>query len=209
MASVTSVYINPLNFTLASLAPLSLVRSAAISMSVSQSSTLIELCSLKTGISFSNELMRFDCFCVVHKVSAYCCVTSLEGSTGVGGGGWWSAIERFWSSHSIWSKVSAGCPSPAATHWSHWCKSFISLMSVVNLSWLLYTGSSGCPTASGPPNYGIWAVGVFIADISVLWVLCEDIQASIQEAACTSLAGSYSMHFICGTVSLISVSNLP
>ena len=29
---------------------------------------------------------------------------------------------------------------------------FISLVSAVNLSWLLYTGSSGCPTSSGPPR---------------------------------------------------------
>ena len=48
MTSVTNVHINPLNFTLVSLALLSLVRSAAISMSVSQFSSLVELCSLKT-----------------------------------------------------------------------------------------------------------------------------------------------------------------
>ena len=53
MASVTSVCIKPHDFTLARLALLSLVRSAAISMSVSQSSNLVESCSLKTGISCS------------------------------------------------------------------------------------------------------------------------------------------------------------
>ena len=51
MASVTNVHINPLDFTLVNLALLSLVRSAAISMSVSQSSGLVESCSLKTAIS--------------------------------------------------------------------------------------------------------------------------------------------------------------
>ena len=84
---MTSVRISPLDFALASLALLSLVRSAAISMSVSQSSSLVESCSLKTGISYSNEFMRFDCFCVVHKVSMYCCITSLKGSAGTGAGG--------------------------------------------------------------------------------------------------------------------------
>ena len=36
------------------------------------------------------------------------------------------------------------------------------LVSAINPSWLLYTGSSGCPTASGPP-------GATVA--SELWVL--------------------------------------
>ena len=70
MASVTSVHINPLHFALVSLALLLLVRSCAVSMSVSQSSSSVELCLLKTVISCSNEFMRFDCFCVVHKVSS-------------------------------------------------------------------------------------------------------------------------------------------
>ena len=61
MASVTSVHVNPLDFTLASLALLSMVRSAIVSMSVSQSSSLVELYPLKTDISFSHEFVRFDC----------------------------------------------------------------------------------------------------------------------------------------------------
>ena len=51
IASLTSVHVRPCDFTLGSLALLSLVRSAAVSMSMSQSSNLVESCSLKTGIS--------------------------------------------------------------------------------------------------------------------------------------------------------------
>ena len=43
MASVTSLWDNPLDFSLASLAQLSFVRSAAASMSVSHSSNFDEL----------------------------------------------------------------------------------------------------------------------------------------------------------------------
>ena len=84
MTSVTSVHVNPLNLALVSLALLSLVRSAAVSMSINHSSSLVELCSLKTAISCSSELVRFNCFCVVHKVFVYCCIMSLKGSVGVG-----------------------------------------------------------------------------------------------------------------------------
>ena len=138
MAFVTSVHVNPLVFALASLALLSMVRSAAISMSVSQFSNLVELYSLKTDISSSNEFMKFDCFCQVHKVSVYYCITSPRGSAGAGGCGWWIAIKRFWSSCHMQSRVS------------------------LNLSWLLYAGSSGCLTASGSPRETV---------ASELWVL--------------------------------------
>ena len=47
MASVTSVHIKPLDFTLANLSLLSLGRSAAISMSVSQSFNSVESCFIK------------------------------------------------------------------------------------------------------------------------------------------------------------------
>ena len=94
MASVTNVYVFPLDFTLASLVLLSLVRSAAVLMSISHSSSLVESCSLKTAMSCSNEFVRFDCFCMVHKVSVYCHITSPKGSVGVGGGSGWSAIKR-------------------------------------------------------------------------------------------------------------------
>ena len=87
MAPMTSVHIKPHDFTLASLALFSLVRSVAVSMSVSQSSKLVESCSLKTGISCSKEFVRLDCFCAEHKVFVYCCITSLRGSAGGGGCG--------------------------------------------------------------------------------------------------------------------------
>ena len=92
---MTSVHVNPLNFALVSLALLSLVGSAAVSMSVNHSSSLVESCSLKTGISCSSEFVRFDYFCVVHKVFVYCHITSLMGSAGMGGEGGWGVIERF------------------------------------------------------------------------------------------------------------------
>ena len=87
MACVTNVHVNPLDFALASLALLSYVRSAAVSMSVNHSSSLVESCSLKTAVPCSQEFVRFDCFCVVHKVSVLHCITSTKSSVGVGGGG--------------------------------------------------------------------------------------------------------------------------
>ena len=62
MASVTTLHVKPLDFTLASLALLSLVRFAAVSMSVSQSSNLVESCSLKTGMSCSKEFGGWTVF---------------------------------------------------------------------------------------------------------------------------------------------------
>ena len=87
MACVTNVCVNPLNFALAILGLLSLVRSAAVSMSISHSSSLVELCSLKTAMSCSKGFVRLDCFCVLHKVSVNCHITSPKGSVGVCGGG--------------------------------------------------------------------------------------------------------------------------
>ena len=87
IASVTRVYIKPHDFTLASLALLSLVRSAVISMSMSQSSNLVESCSLKLGISCIKEFVRLDCFCMEHKVYVYWCNTPSRCSAGAGGCG--------------------------------------------------------------------------------------------------------------------------
>ena len=87
MTSVTNVHINHLDFTLVSLALISLVRSVAVSMSISHSPSLVELCSLKTAMSCSSELVTSDCFCVVHKVSVYCCITFLKSSVDTGRGG--------------------------------------------------------------------------------------------------------------------------
>ena len=86
MASMTNVCFNPVDFALASLAQLSFVRSAAVSMSVSHSSNFVESYSLKTSMSSSNELVRFVCFYVVHKGFVYWSITSPKGSVGVGGG---------------------------------------------------------------------------------------------------------------------------
>ena len=61
----------------------------------------------------------------------------------------WSAIERFCNSHSMCSKHSTGWPSPASTYWH---KSFISLVSAVNLAWLPGISSLGWPSASNPPK---------------------------------------------------------
>ena len=70
MASMTNVCVNPLDFALASLAQLLFVRSA-VSISISHSSNFEESYSLKTAMSYSNELVRFVCFCVVLKVFVY------------------------------------------------------------------------------------------------------------------------------------------
>ena len=87
IASVTSMCIKPHDFALASFALLSLVRSAIISMSMSQSSNLVESCLLKTGMSCIKDFVRLDWFCMEHKVSMYWCNTALKGSAGAGGCG--------------------------------------------------------------------------------------------------------------------------
>ena len=84
IASVTNVWVNPLNFAFASFVQLSLVRFIAVSISIRQSSNFVESYSLKTVISCSKELVRFVCFCVVHKVLVYWPITSPKSSVGVG-----------------------------------------------------------------------------------------------------------------------------
>ena len=84
MASVTNVWVSPLDFAWASLAQLSLVRLAAVSESVNHSSNFAESCSLKMAMFCSSEFVRFVYFCVVHNVSMYWCITSLKGSEGAG-----------------------------------------------------------------------------------------------------------------------------
>ena len=108
IASVTKVWVSPLDFALASLAQLSLVRSAAVSKSVNHSSNFVETCSLKMAMSCSREFVKFICFCVVHSVSVYWHATSLNGSVGA-----WvevscilSVREIFCSSHSMQSMQS-------------------------------------------------------------------------------------------------------
>ena len=50
VASVTNVQVNPLSLAFASLVQPSLVRSAALSVSINHSSNFVELFSLKTDI---------------------------------------------------------------------------------------------------------------------------------------------------------------
>ena len=84
IAFMTNVCVNPLDFALASLAQLSLVRSAALSISVNHSSYFVESCSLKKAMSFSREFVGFVCFCLVQRVSVYWCTTSPNGTEGAG-----------------------------------------------------------------------------------------------------------------------------
>ena len=103
IASVTIVWVSPLDFALASLVQLSLMRLAAVSMSVNHSSNFVESCSLKMTMSCSNEFVRFVCLCVVHCVPIYWHLTSLKGSVGTGVeiSSTLSTRERFSSSHSM------------------------------------------------------------------------------------------------------------
>ena len=104
IASMTNMDVNSLDFTLASLAHLSLVGSATASISVSHCSNFAESCSLKIAMSCSGEFMRFVCFCVVHSVSMYWHTTSPNGFVGL------SVRESVHSSCSRWSM----CANPSA-----------------------------------------------------------------------------------------------
>ena len=146
-ASITKIWVNPLDLAFASLAQLSLVRSTAVSVSINQSSNFVESYSLNTAMSHSKELVRFVCYWVVHKVLMYWHTTSPKGLVGRGEGCGCSTRERFCSSCYMQSKLSAGLSSLASTHWH---KSLISLMSAVNLAWLLGISPLGWPSASDP-----------------------------------------------------------
>ena len=105
-----NVHVNPLEFSLANLAQFSLVRSTGLSITVNHSSNFVESCSLKMAISCRREFVRFVCFCVVHSVSVYWYITSLNGSVGAGvkGSCALSVRERFCSPHSSWSQGLCG-----------------------------------------------------------------------------------------------------
>ena len=152
MDSVTNVYVNPLDFALASLAWLSLVRSAAVSISVNHSSSFVESCSLKTAMSCSRELVRCVCFCTVYSVSMYWCTTSPNGSVGVGVevGCVLTVRESVHSSCSrlsMQSNSSTGSPSPASICCHKLC---ISLASMFRSAWLLGRRLPRQPSASVP-----------------------------------------------------------
>ena len=113
IASVTKVKVSPLDFAMASLAPLSFVRSAAVSKSVNHSSNFVESCSLKMAMTCGKKFVRFIYFCVVHSVSVYWHTTSPNGSVGAGVevSCALTVRERFCSFHSkqsMWSNSSAG-----------------------------------------------------------------------------------------------------
>ena len=136
IASVIKVCVKPFDLSWASLGLLSAVRSAAMSISTSQSSKCVVSCSLNTGIYCSKEVVRLVCFLAEHRVFMQCHIISPKGSVGAGG---WSAIESFCSLHSMWLKVTVGCPSPI---WTHRCKSSISLVRSVSFVGLLCLRSS-------------------------------------------------------------------
>ena len=179
IASMTNVWVSPLDLALASLAQHSFVRFPAVSISW-PIYNFVELYSLKRAVSCSNELVRFVCLGEVHKVSVYWYITSPKGSAGVGKGSGWSASERFCSSHSMQSKHLCWLSSQASTHWH---KSFISLMSAINLAWLLYIGSSGWPSASGPPKATVaselWVLSLSFSRPVVFCIFYMEINVSI------------------------------
>ena len=63
-----NVLTNPLDFACANLVLLLPVKSEAVSMSVSQSSSCEESCPFNVGISCNKELSKDVFFCAVHKV---------------------------------------------------------------------------------------------------------------------------------------------
>ena len=83
--SVINKQVKPLDLACASLVSLSLVKSAAISTSINQSSNCDELLPLKIIISCSSVFAKVVFFCAVHKVSVYCVRTSSRGSGGAYG----------------------------------------------------------------------------------------------------------------------------
>ena len=154
IVSMINMCVHPLDFALVSLAQLSLVRSAAVSISVNHSSNFVESCSLKMAMSCSSEFVRFVCFCVLHSLSMYWCTTCLNSSMGAGVEGIHvvNARERFCSTLSRWSmqsNPSVGWPSPTSTYS---CKWLISLVSNFKSAWLLDRGSLRWPFASAPPK---------------------------------------------------------
>ena len=154
IASVTNVCVTPLDFALASFAQLSLVTSAAVSISINHLSNFVELHSLKMAMSCSREFVRLVCFCIVHRVSVYWHTTSPNGSVGDGVevGCTLSARERFCSSLSSWSmqsNPSAYWSSLASTHCHKPC---ISLVRMLKFIWLLGRRSLRWPSASDPPK---------------------------------------------------------
>ena len=75
-ASDISVHISPFDFACVNIVLLLPVKSAAVSMSMNQSSNCEESLPLKITISCSKVFTKDIFFCAVHKVFVYCCKTS-------------------------------------------------------------------------------------------------------------------------------------
>ena len=84
-ASVINEWVKPLDLACASLVLLSLVKLAAVSTSINQSSNCDELLPLKIVISCSSVFAKVVFFCAVHKVSLYFGRTLSRGSGGADG----------------------------------------------------------------------------------------------------------------------------
>ena len=151
---------------LASLAQLSLVRSAAISKSVNHSSSFAESFSLKMAMSCSSEFVRFVCFCVVHNMTVYWHITSpkvYEGA-GVEVNCTLNMREGFCSSCCMLSNLSTGWASPTSI-----ChhKLLISLVCMVTFAWLLCRMLLRWSSASNPPK-AIVVPDLFMLSLSLL-----------------------------------------
>ena len=72
IASVIKVCVKPFDLPWASFVPLSVVRSAAVSMSTNQSYSSVASCPVKMDISCSKEFVKFVCFCTKHRVFMSC-----------------------------------------------------------------------------------------------------------------------------------------
>ena len=181
LASMTKVHVSPLDYALGSLAQLSLVRSAAVSISINLSSYFVESCSLKMAMSCSRESVRFACFCVVHSLSVYCCTTLQNGcvDAGVEVGFALSVRKRFCSSCSrpfILSNPSTGCASLASIY-CH--KLFISLVGMPKFAWLLGRMLPRQPCTSDPSKAVI---------VSKLFVLSLSLSGSISMTPVSSMS---------------------
>ena len=104
MASMINVHVSPLDFALASLAWLSLVRSAVVSISINHSSYFVELCLLKMTMSCSREFVRYVCFCVAHSVSVYWHTTSPNAVLGLK-----SVVSWAWKRNSVVPNLGSLC----------------------------------------------------------------------------------------------------
>ena len=105
MASITKVWVKPLDLAWANLVLLSSVKLATVSISISQFSNCVKSLPLKVGISWIKVFAKVVCFWAEHRVSVYCCNTSSRGSGGAEG---WRLSDNLWNSYSKWLIASIG-----------------------------------------------------------------------------------------------------